>query len=214
MSNSMEDIAIALAGICQNAHLVTELSQKGECSIPAYNIAIKSIFNRNAHSTLDVYGSVFDVKQGLDLLIQILSPNQKKHMDTMRYCFDSMVIANKLNKNKEVLNKIGERLTRIQTFYSDLTDDIIAENSSEISYSLAGIYSDLISPVSKKIRVTGHINILQNTLVQAKIRTCLFAAIRSSILWQQVGGSRAQLFFNRKKVLSAALTVQNRLRYS
>ena len=40
--------------------------------------------------------------------------------------------------------------------------------------------------------------------VQDKIRACLLAGIRSAVLWRQVGGSKWQLLFHRKKLVQAA----------
>ena len=40
--------------------------------------------------------------------------------------------------------------------------------------------------------------------MQDKIRACLLAGIRSAVLWRQVGGSKWQLLFHRKKLVQAA----------
>ena len=42
---------------------------------------------------------------------------------------------------------------------------------------------------------------LQQSANAAKIRTLLFAGVRAARLWRQLGGSRWQLVFGRRKLL-------------
>jgi len=85
-----------------------------------------------------------------------------------------------------------------------MNDEIIGCHIDDLSISLACIYSDIISPLATKIKVTGKAQYLQNSLVQAKVRTSLLACVRSAILWYQVGGSRFQILFSRKSIVYAA----------
>ena len=69
---------------------------------------------------------------------------------------------------------------------------------------MANIYVDTISPLGKRIHIIGSVYHLQQQSVQDKIRACLLAGIRSAVLWRQVGGSKWQLLFHRKKLVQAA----------
>ncbi|MWN90572.1 high frequency lysogenization protein HflD [Gilliamella sp. Pra-s65] len=204
MNNKYHHIAIALAGATQSAILVPQLANTGICSATLYEQAIKSIFKTSPKTTDDVYDGIKNIKTGLQTLIQLLSSGQKEHVQTIRYLFGSLSITNKLLKNKDALDKIDQRLKRISGLYSDINDQTVGINVDDISYSLAGIYSDIISPISTKIKVIGKIEFLQNSLVQAKVRTALLGCVRSAILWYQVGGSRFQFLFSRKRICDAA----------
>ncbi|MWN32499.1 MULTISPECIES: high frequency lysogenization protein HflD [unclassified Gilliamella] len=204
MNNKYHHIAIALAGATQSAILVPQLANTGICSATLYEQAIKSIFKTSPKTTDDVYDGIKNIKIGLQTLIQLLSSGQKEHVQTIRYLFGSLSITNKLLKNKDALDKIDQRLKRISGLYSDINDQTVGINVDDISYSLAGIYSDIISPISTKIKVIGKIEFLQNSLVQAKVRTALLGCVRSAILWYQVGGSRFQFLFSRKRICDAA----------
>lgn len=198
------DIAIALAGVCQNALLVPQLANTGTCTSNSYISGIKSIVNTSPSSTADVFDGLAHLQVGLNTLIKILTSNQKEHVDIMRYVFGSLGIANKLRSNDAALEDISKRIVRLSSLYPDTSSEKIAEHLEELSYAFAGIYSDIISPLTTKIKVTGKIEYLQNTLVQAKVRTALFACIRSAMLWYQVGGTRWQFLFSRKKIAQAA----------
>ncbi|WP_294613789.1 high frequency lysogenization protein HflD [uncultured Gilliamella sp.] len=204
MNNKYYHIAIALAGVAQSAMLVPQLANTGVCSTSLYEQSIKSVFKTSPKTTADVYDGINNIKTGLQTLIQLLSSGQKEQIEIIRYLFGTLSITNKLLKNKEALDKIDQRLTRISGLYSDMSDETIAEHIDDLSYSLAGIYSDIVSPLSSKIKVVGKAEFLQNSLVQAKVRTSLFGCVRSAILWYQVGGSRLQILFSRKNICNAA----------
>lgn len=203
--NRYDHIAIALAGACQSALLVPKLANTGSCNITLYQQAIKTLFITSPQTTIDVYGNLSNIQIGLKTLLHLLSSKEKEDIQILRYLFGILGVTYKLLKNHEALTKIDQRLTRISGLYAnDMNDDVIASHLDDLSYSLAGIYSDIVSPLSSKIKVLGKIEYLQNSLVQAKVRTALLGCVRSAILWYQVGGSRLHFFFARKKVFRAA----------
>ena len=204
MNNKYHHIAIALAGVTQSATLIPQLANTGVCNSTLYQISLKSIFNTSPKTTDDVYDGINNIKTGLETLISLLSSSQKQQVELIRYLFGTLSITSKLLKNNHALDKIDQRLQRISGLYSAMNDEIISEHVDDLSYSLAGIYSDIISPLSTKIKVVGKAEYLQNTLVQAKVRASLLGCVRSAILWYQVGGNRLQILFSRKRIDNAA----------
>ncbi len=204
MNSKYHHIAIALAGITQSATLIPQLANTGVCNNTLYQISIKSILNTSPKTTDDVYDGINNIKTGLETLISLLSSNQKQQIDLIRYLFGTLSITSKLLKNNVALNKIDQRLKQISGLYFEINDEIIGYHIDDLSISLACIYSDIISPLATKIKVTGKAQYLQNSLVQAKVRTSLLACVRSAILWYQVGGSRFQILFSRKSIVYAA----------
>ncbi|WP_181415237.1 high frequency lysogenization protein HflD [Gilliamella apicola] len=204
MNNKYHHIAIALAGVTQSATLIPQLANTGVCNSTLYQISLKSIFNTSPKTTDDVYDGINNIKTGLETLISLLSSSQKQQVELIRYLFGTLSITSKLLKNNQALDKIDQRLQRISGLYSAMNDEIISEHVDDLSYSLAGIYSDIISPLSTKIKVVGKAEYLQNTLVQAKVRASLLGCVRSAILWYQVGGNRLQILFSRKRIDNAA----------
>ncbi|OCG22954.1 MULTISPECIES: high frequency lysogenization protein HflD [unclassified Gilliamella] len=204
MDNKYNHITIALAGAVQSAILVPQLANTGSCTATLYEQTIKSVFKTSPKTTDDVYDGIKNIKTGLQTLIQLLSSEQKEQVQIIRYLFGTLSITSKLLKNNDALDKIDQRLKRIAGLYSEMNDETVSANVDDLSYSLAGIYSDIISPISTKIKVIGKVEFLQNTLVQAKVRTALLGCVRSSILWYQVGGNRFQFIFSRKRICNAA----------
>jgi high frequency lysogenization protein len=76
---------------------------------------------------------------------------------------------------------------------------------------LAELYTQTISTLTPRIMVNGEHGHLSNPLIAAKVRAALFAGIRSAFLWHQLGGSRWQLLFSRKKIAGEAANILENL---
>lgn len=75
-------------------------------------------------------------------------------------------------------------------------------NSSRIE-ALAKLYQQTISTLSPKIMVKGEPRKLNDPMVAQRIRSALFAGIRSAVLWHQCGGRKLNLLFKRKSFINA-----------
>ena len=193
------DIVLALAGVCQAAQLINRLAVDGEVNSDAFATSLKSLINTAPENTLDVFGGQLNhLKIGLETLIGQLN-NADNNSYLTRYWLSLIGLEGKLNKNAAVKQELGQRIARLpaQLAYYDLFD-------SEMLANLAGIYSDLISPLGRKIHIVGSAELLQQPLIQHKIRACLLAGIRAAVLWRQVGGGKLQLLFARAKLVKTA----------
>lgn len=208
MAKNYYDITLALAGLCQSARLVQQLAHDGQCDSSVLRTSLNSILQTSPPNTLAVFGDHERVlKTGLETLLSVLNANrQGPGAELTRYCLSLMLLERKLFGNAQALRTLSERISELdrQLAHFDLESDTIVS-------ALAAIYVDVISPLGPRIQVTGTPNVLQNALVQARVRAVLLAGIRAGILWQQVGGSRLQLMFSRNRLFQ---TAQNILTHS
>ena len=65
----------------------------------------------------------------------------------------------------------------------------------EKSIELSNIYQKTLSNFEPRIVVNGENIYLTDQAQASRIRTALFAGVRSLILWQQLGGSKLKLLF-------------------
>ncbi|WP_313159102.1 high frequency lysogenization protein HflD [Mixta calida] len=202
MAKNYYDITLALAGICQAAHLAQQLAHQGQCDAQSLKTSLSSLLDLNPSSTLAVYGNdETHLRFGLETLLAVLNTpsRQGAGAELTRYTLSLMVLERKLNANKSALNTLAQRIAQLDrqlTHYNIESETIVA--------AMAGIYVDVISPLGPRIQVTGSPAVLQNSQVQSKIRASLLAGIRSAVLWQQVGGGRLQLMFFRNRLMSEA----------
>jgi len=203
------DITLALAGICQAAHLVQQLAHQGQCQPEALNVSLRSVIDLNPGSTLAVFGNdEANLRLGLETLMAVLnsSSRQGAGAELTRYTLSMMVLERKLSGNKSALATLAQRIGQLdrQLVHYEL-------GSETITSAMAGIYVDVISPLGPRIQVTGSPTVLQNPLLQSRVRATLLAGIRAAVLWQQVGGGRFQLMLSRQRLLREAKTILSRL---
>jgi len=196
------DITLAMAGICQSAHLVQQLAHQGHCDGEVMQVSLKSLLDLNPASTLAVYGGdEANLRFGLETLLAILNTSSRQGIgaELTRYTLSLMVLERKLHGNKQAMDELARRISQLdrQLAHYDLESDTLLS-------AMAAIYVDVISPLGPRIQVTGSPAVLQNAQLQSKVRATLLAGIRSAVLWHQVGGGRLQLMFSRNRLVSEA----------
>jgi len=196
----LEERTIALAGIFQNCQQMHQLAQTGKIDPFYLDIAVQAILNTNPDDTQSVFQGIPGIREGLSLIEQQLGESKTlKDSELTRYSISILFLANKLLKNPEMLQQISEGITKAQNQVVHFGSDHL-----NIYASLGGLYSDTISQLHPRIMVSGEPQILNNPDTANKIRTLLLSSIRCAVLWQQLGGSRWQLIFKRKKIVSIA----------
>ncbi|GGY66751.1 high frequency lysogenization protein HflD [Cellvibrio zantedeschiae] len=193
MSKNLQEITLALAGVVQAAILVEQVAKTGQTQPDAYKCSIESLFDLNPASTLAVYGgSAQHLRIGLEALRDMLA-GKHKHQEAMRYALGALHLQKKLAGRRDMLNTIASRISQAAgqaEHFSSTHDNVIG--------NLGQIYSETISTFRFRIQVMGDYNYLQQTRIASQIRALLLAAIRSAILWRQLGGTRWQLLLQRK----------------
>ena len=205
MAKNYQDIAIAFAATCQAATLVQQFAHNG-FSKDREDMAtlMKSLLATQPDSTRSIYGDdLTHLKTGIETaLAQLGGGNGKLDTEIGRYWVSLLSLSQKLNKSPEAKAQLVQRLQQIERQLSLYEGDIMAD---QMVTNLAAIYSDIISPLGTKIHVLGMQDYLVRPDIQQKIRATLLAGIRAGILWQQVGGTRWQFLFSRKKLLNQFL---------
>ena len=197
MTKNYQDIAVAFAATCQAATLVQQFAHNGFAKDREdMAILMKSLLVTQPDSTLSIYGDdLIRLKTGIETaLAQLGGGNGKLDTEIGRYWVSLLSLSQKLNKTQLV-----QRLQQIERQLLLYEGDIMAD---QMVANLAAIYSDVISPLGTKIHVLGMQDYLVRPDIQQKIRATLLAGIRAGILWQQVGGTRWQFLFSRKKLLN------------
>ena len=191
------DRTLALAAVYQAATLVDSMAQTGNADSEAVSSMLFSLFQQNPASAADVYGGIQGVKLGLMALRKQLTAPDPEHLQIPKYALSLLVLAGKLKKDQDTLGIISEGIQQAQEKLSLYDHD----HSNQIA-AMADLYRQSISNISPKIMVKGQPLFLQNPDTQNRIRALLLAGIRSAVLWKQLGGSRLQLLFSRKRIVA------------
>jgi len=193
--NSLTNQTIALAGIAQAAALVQQLATSGTADNKAFEATIGSVLKIDSDSVLDVYGSLANLKLGLEQLNQQMDGYKITHPEQARYSAALVFLENQLSGQPKMLKTIqlGILKAQAQTEHFGLLHENVLAN-------LGDIYSSTISSLQPRIMVNGEASYLSRPEIANKIRACLLAGIRSAILWRQCGGTRWKFLFYRKKI--------------
>nr|WP_268840871.1 high frequency lysogenization protein HflD [Photobacterium carnosum] len=195
---SIYDRTIAFAGMCQAVKLVQDVARNGNCDSAALSTILNSIMATDPSDTIGVYGSEADLRIGLESMVRDIDGSSSGNEIT-RYLVGVMALERKLSARRDSMAQLGDRVGTLkrQTVHFNLLDEQMLSN-------IASIYLDIISPLGPRIQVSGTPAQLQLPNVQHRVRALLLAAVRSAVLWSQVGGKRRHLLFGRKQMLEQA----------
>lgn len=194
---SIPDITLGLAGIFQAAELVKQIARQGFAQETPFQSSIASIFMLNAHTTDEVFGGVSGVRLGLEMLLaQLGGTSQKRDIESLRYAMGIIDLQRRFMRDKKLPNQLRDGLQHIVFNQKNIEKPTI--------FSIAELYTSTLSTLSFRIQVFGNPHYLQEEEKAAKIRALLLAGVRSAVLWEQKGGGRWHLLFNRNKILKQA----------
>ncbi len=216
MSREHDQQVIALAGIFQAASLVDQIAQRGMVAQNSFETSIASLFEMNPDMTEDIYGGVADLPYNLGLGLRTLKDVvEKKRSDNnaniMRYALSAIHLERQLHDRPDMLSTIGSRLSDLNRKAHYFGDHHTEESEPKemqasafthpnVIAGLGGLYQDTLSTFSFRIQVSGDPRNLQNNENAAKIRALLLSAVRSAMLWRQVGGKRWHFIFFKSRV--------------
>lgn len=198
--SSWQHRVIALAAAAQCLAAVKQIAREGSLRDNSQvQRLLTNVLDLNPTSLEQLYPDHNELRWGLETLLLQIGPTQHKDIEITRYMVALMAIERRLNKRPDQLTKLAERLQQVQRQRDDFKfaqDTIVA--------GMAGVYSDLISPLTKPIKITGKPEHLKQITVQNQIRALLLAALRNIVLWRQQGGQRRQFVFSRQRMVGTA----------
>jgi high frequency lysogenization protein len=198
---------IALAGLCQAAALVKQIARSNEFDSQALATSLNSIAITTSDNTEQVFGDVNHLALGYQtILSQLSNQSTNKDVEVTRYIANLLSIERKLSSSKKTMATLGERISNIQRqqLHLDITD-------SQMLSNLASIYTDVVSPIGRKIQVAGDPDILKRPDNQHRVRAILLAGVRAAVLWRQLGGKRRHILFSRQQILDSAQQTLNNI---
>jgi high frequency lysogenization protein len=188
-----EERVLALAGLFQACGLAQQLANDGRCDEAAMEASIASVFRIDAPSVIGVYGNISNLKFGLRQLISQLDDGDRD-MAVTRMIVTVMRLERSLANRPALLEKLQQGIVAAQRQVEHFGQD-----SAQVTGRLAELYASTLSTLTPRVMVNGNPQLLQQTPVVEKIRANLLAAVRSAVLWRQVGGRQWQVIVFRRQ---------------
>lgn len=198
----MKDRVIALAGLMQAIRQVQQMADTGSAEGRPLEASLASVFRIDAESAEAVYGGITGVESGLKALVQHLDGTQR-YPNTVRIGFSVLMVERKLAARRDLLDRIGQGIADIEALANDsgLTHPTVLARLGEL-------YASTVSTLSPRVLVQGNPLYLSQAPVVAEIRALLMAAMRSAVLWRQMGGSYWDFMLRRDAIRRTARDLQ------
>lgn len=204
-----EDKVLALAGIFQSARLAQRLARTNTVIDRPFAASIYSILMIDADTTADIFGDQTFLQPGLESVRDKLGGDtDPDDFEVARYVAGMIQLARKLQKDKELEQKLGRGLQLLAQQYPPQKEWLTTgELPDGLVTQLADLYSETLSTLTPRLVIHGEEGFLKREDTVARVRAVLMAGIRSAHLWWQLGGRRWQILFGRDKLASTARVI-------
>jgi high frequency lysogenization protein len=196
--NPLSDRVLALAGLLQALAQVRRIADTGQAHADVLATALDSVFRIDADAAAEVYGGVASLRTGLMLLRD--------------YCNGAMP-DEQLPRLALAVIQLERRFVRDDDMVQRVLDGIHAQADAvqrlgsthpEVLNALGSLYADTLSHLRPRVLVQGNPHYLGQAAVVAEVRAVLLSAVRSAVLWRQMGGSLWD-FLLRKRAMGDAV---------
>src|SRR4249919_1819575 len=196
---ALEDRVLALAGLLQSVRLVQQMANNGQVETHALAPCIDSLFRFDADSTEAVYGDARALEPGLRRVVAQLDGSDRDGGQT-RMAMNVLHLERRFVAAPHAMASVQARLEQVQR-----EREPWEPTHPAVLASLGEIYAELVSPLGPRVMVAGNPVYLSQPEVVAEVRAALLAALRSAVLWRQLGGSYWDLLVSRRRMVETAM---------
>jgi high frequency lysogenization protein len=194
----MKDRVLALAGLLQSVRLVQQMANNGQAKTRPLTACIDSLFRFDADSTEAVFGGARALEPGLRRVIAQLDGSDRDSAQT-RIAMNVLHLERRFIGSPMTVEAVRHGLEQIEALRAEL-----GPTHPTVLGQLGELYSSQISPIGPRVLVQGNPVYLSQPGVVGEVRATLLAALRSAVLWRQLGGSYWQLLVSRRQLVETA----------
>jgi high frequency lysogenization protein len=187
---------LALAGLAQALQQVRRIADTGQADGPVLATALDSVFRIDADSASDVYGGKAAVRPGL-LLFRDYFSNASQDELLPRLTLAVLQLERRFSRHP-MAQQVHDGIVALAPSAARL-----GNTHPDVLASLGSLYADTVSNLRPRVLVQGNPHYLGQTTVVAEIRAVLLAALRSAVLWRQLGGSLWDFLLRRRDMVIA-----------
>ena len=198
MSAPMDHRVLALAGVAQALQQVRRIAETGHSEAASVRTAVDSVFRIDADSPEAVYGSRAQLAPGLRLLHNYFR-NEGQDDVLPRLGLAVLQLERRFVREPANVTQVSAGIAKAARQAGELGDSA----HPDVLATLGTLYADTISHLKPRVMVQGNPHYLGQAGVVAEIRALLLAAVRSAVLWRQLGGSLWDFLFAKRAMIEA-----------
>ena len=197
----MQERVLALAGLAQALKQVRRIAETGQADAAVLATALGSVLRIDAPSVEAVYGGAESVRPGLRLLHGYFN-NLPDDEQLPKLALAVMQLERRFVNDRDMVQRVQRGIAAAAAE---------AERSGpthpEVLAGLGALYADTVSNLRPRVMVQGNPHYLGQADIVSEIRAVLLAALRSAVLWRQMGGSYLDFLLRRRQLLEAVESV-------
>ena len=194
----MNDRVLALAGLLQAIRLVQQMANNGQAETRPLAACVDSLFRFDAESTVAIFGSVAELEPGLRRVIAQLDGSDRDTAQT-RIAMNILHLERRFVASTTTVESVRAGLEEIEQ-----QRQLLGPTHPTVLSRLGELYAQQISPLGPRVLVQGNPVYLSQPGVVGEVRATLLAALRSAVLWRQLGGSYWDLLISRRAMVETA----------
>lgn len=195
----MKDRALALAGLMQAVQLVQQMAQTGQAQTTPLAAVIDALFRFDAESTEAVYGRASQLAPGLRRLINQLDGGNGRDPAITRMAMTVLHLERRFVAHRHAPGAVHQALTDIAR-----QREQVGPTHPTVLSRLGELYVQQVTPIGPRVLVQGNPVYLGQPELVGEVRATLLAALRSAVLWRQLGGSYWDILLRRRRLVQAA----------
>ena len=195
-SPALDARMLALAGQVQALAQVRRIADTGQADAAVLATALDSVFRIDADSPAAVYGGDAALRPGL-LLLRSYFRNETRDELLPRLALAVLQLERRFARDP-MAERVHDGLLALAPSAQRL-----GSTHPDVLAALGSLYSDTVSQLRPRVMVQGNPHYLGQAAVVAEIRAVLLAALRSAVLWRQLGGSLWDFLLRRRDMVAA-----------
>lgn len=196
-ANPMSERVLALAGLLQALAQVRRIADTGTAEQRLLGTALDSVFRIDASTPAAVYGGVESLRPGLTLLRDYFS-SQSRDEQLPRLALAVLQLERRFVADEGMGRRVQHGI-RAQAALAERE----GPTHPDVLTALGGLYAETLSHLRPRVLVQGNPHYLGQASVVAEVRAVLLAAVRSAVLWRQLGGSLWDFLLRRRDMVAA-----------
>ena len=195
----MKQRALAFAGLTQACKLVRQIADTGQAETEPLTVCIDTLFHFDAESVEAVYGGAAGLQPGLRSMVEQFDGGTARDPMLLKLIASVLRVERGYSASRGMPEKVKQGLDQVarqREHWGPTHPTVLAR--------LGELYAATISELRPRIMVQGNPVYLAQPPVVAEIRAILLCALRSAVLWRQLGGNQWDLYLRRAQLVGAA----------
>lgn len=195
MRRTLDERVLALAGLLQALKQVRRVAETGQADMSSLTTSLDSVFRIDAATTELVYGNVQALRPGL-MALRDHFRNESPDQLLSRLALAVMQLERSFVRHPDTVGKVGDGIASLAPLAGEQ-----GSSSPQVMAGLGKLYGDTLSQLRPRVMVQGNPHYLAQADIVAEIRAMLLAAVRSAVLWRQMGGTLWDFLLQRRQML-------------